>query len=998
MRGFSIFLEPMDECRRTFLRRLTGLGITITGLPAAWSALGDEASKLPDIALRYPGPWQFLLPKPAIILVSDQQLEDLQDPDREVDLSMSSTPNLTTLRKVCEGARAQGARTIILAFDEFWTQYRKGQGGKPRQLLPDTQAYVDRLAKISQTLRAYGLGLELSLLSPLEIGQGYQEKTGEAGRWVQYREGYRDPATGRYSVSLWEQRRWTNNKGSILLKRTGVRLFAFRDQRLGRTDFFHVDPAGVVGLKEAPDLEVDESAQPSTDARRLTIRGRGETEVGPLDRVLAVVSYATPEMDYFSPKAKPFLEMLIERYHAAGVPLNGLYSDEMHIQQDWGYYSHQDEGEFTFRYVTPHLASRYAELYGAEFKDFDKFLVYFTYAQHGFLPTVDARAPAQHVLGNSADDIQRTFLLRRRYYELLESTVVELFARAKEFAEKTYGHDLEARAHATWAESPTCDVWRTGALPEAPRKYDYTPDFWWSNTVQQSASACADYFAWNDFLTGGGNDHAEGGWSDRNYYGIALACSTGILNRVSYAYAAAWGMPHLVGQRHQAVCDAYGASASPWFQAVQDSQHRDTDVLMLYPPSLVACEERFGSWMVQYGYANYVSPRKLLERGRVGANGQIEMAGRKFGTLVVLFEPLPPPGLLGFMGRFAESGGKLIWSGPPPRVDLAGKLVLAQWQKLFGVSALRFRLEGREAGGWQVQFSGALSQTPSQTILTDFLVDHIYPVEPDPAAELVARVGQDVVGVHRTVGQVGSATFLGFRPRDDQAASLGAESRTWFETLFALGAYPPSKPGQSPNDNPDVISRTTPYVACRFPNGTTAMAAHYRTHVESWPGGFHRDAKQDESILAKNPLPSSALELRDLPINGHRVTFDGELAVAFRPDGAGSLAAFAGYKCRQIVVDAREFTFASAPMALAAWAPVVPQRRVPGGAVMEIWIQGEAEMSLPLPAGVTRGELHFEGARVGSIGDQVASECVGGRLRFKAQNAWGQRHLFFVAA
>ena len=221
------------------------------------------------------------MPKARIILVSDQQLEDLQDPDKEVDLSLSSTPNLTTLRKVCERAKAQGARTVILAFDEFWSQYRKGQGGKPRQLMPDTEDYIQRLAKISQTLKSYGLGLELSLLSPLEIGRGYQQKTGESGRWVQYREGYRDPATGRFTVSLWEQRRWTNNKGTIELKRTGVRVFAFREHRVGGTSFYAVDPADIVELKAAPEIEVDESAQPSTHARRLTIRGRGDTQVGP---------------------------------------------------------------------------------------------------------------------------------------------------------------------------------------------------------------------------------------------------------------------------------------------------------------------------------------------------------------------------------------------------------------------------------------------------------------------------------------------------------------------------------------------------------------------------------------------------------------------------------------------------------------------------------------------------------------------------------------------
>jgi hypothetical protein len=986
-----------SHSRREFIRRLAGAGIMISALPPGQRLFGAEARQLPEAALTFPGPWQFSLPKGGIILVSDQQLEDLQDPDKEVDLSLSKTPNLTTLRKVCEGAKAQGARTVILAFDEFWSQYRKGQGGKPRQLLPDTEAYIQCLAKISQTIKQYGLGLELSLLSPLEIGRGYQQKTGESGRWVQYREGYRDAATGRYTVSMWEQHRWTNNKGTIELRRTGVRVFAFREQRIGGTTFYRVDPAGIVELKSKPEIEVDESAQTGTHACRLTVRGQGETQVGALDRLLVVVSYATPEMDYFSPQARPFLEGLVEQYQAAGVPLNGLYADEMHIQQDWGYDSHHDEGQFTFRYLTPHLAARFAELYGPEFKDFEKYLVYFAYGQHGFMPNLEARLPAQHVLGDGAEGVHRTFLLRRRYFELLDKTVVDLFAGAKEFAEKKYGHELEARAHATWAQSPTCDFWETGSLPMSPRKYEYTPDFLWSNTVHQAASACDDYFAWNDFLTGGGNDHAEGGWSDRDYYGIALACSTGILNRTPYAYAAAWGMPSEVQRRHQAVCDAFGASANPWFQAVQDSQHRDTDVLMLYPLSLVACEERFGSWMVQYGYANYVTPRKLLQHARVGADGHIEMAGRKFGTLAVLFEPLPPPELVDFLERFAGSGGKVIWSGPPPRFDLAGQPVLEKWQKLFGVKALQFGVEGQVADGWSVQFSGTLGRVPAQEILTDFLVDLTYPVEPDAGAEVVARLGKKVVGIHRPTSENGSATFLGFRPRDDQSASLGTEVRTWFEILLALGAYPGTGPEAARNDNPSVVSRTTPYVACRFPNGTTSLAVHYRTHEESWPGGFHRDAEQDREILARNSLPPATLALRDSEVNGHRVTFDGELTMAFRLDGAGALVAFAGHNCQKIVINGHEFVFASRPISLVAWAPVLPQRQVPGGAVMELWVHGEAAMTIPLPSGVKGGELYFEGGRLGSFGAKVACDCSGGFLRFDALNAWAQKHLFFVA-
>jgi hypothetical protein len=340
---------------------------------------------------------------------------------------------------------------------------------------------------------------------------------------VQYGEGLRDPVTGRFEVQLWEHRLWTNTKGSIEVRRGPIRLFAFRGRRIGGTAFYVVDPAEIVELQEPPVVEEWEGALAGDGknfvARRLTVRGRGDLQAGPLNRVLVVVSYATPEIDYFSPKALPFLRDLLGRYHQAGIPLVGLYADEMHIQQDWVYHGHHGEGQFTLRYRTPHLARALAERYGAELGDFEKYLVYFCYRQHGFLATLEAGAPARHVLGESPDDIQRTALLRRRYYDLLRRTVVGLFAQATQHAEQLYGHELEARAHAIWAQSPTIDAWDTGVSARPPRQYEDTPDDIWGNTIQQAAAACDDYFRWNDFLTGGGNDHAEGGWPARAWPG-----------------------------------------------------------------------------------------------------------------------------------------------------------------------------------------------------------------------------------------------------------------------------------------------------------------------------------------------------------------------------------------------------------------------------------------------------------------------------------------------
>jgi hypothetical protein len=989
-------MQSRELSRRTFISRLAQLGIVCSAIPngGGQTLRAATAGDLPESLLSFPGPWAFQLPKSSIILVSDQQLEDLQDPDREIDLSLSATPYRTTLRRLCEQAKASGARTVILAFDEFWSQYRPGQGGKPRALTPDTDEYIRKIGRISDTLKQYGLGLELSLLSPLEIGPGYVKQNRDQGRWIQYREGWRDPKTGRFNVHLWEQRFWTNNKGTIELARQGARAFAFKEQRVGRTPFYRVNPEEIVELREALQVEVSEGTSGPGRQRQLRISGQGDTELGSLDRVLVVVSYHTPELDYFSPTAAAFLQGLVERYHRAGVALNGLYADEMHIQQDWGYAGHHDEGQFTVRYLTPHLQRRFAELHGPEFADLEKYLVYFCYGQHGFMQNIEARLPAQHVFSADPEGVQRAWLLRRRYFDLLEKTVVDLFSGAKTYAEKLYGHELESRAHATWAQSPTIDFWDTGNAPHAPRQYEYTPDFLWSNTVQQAASACSDYFRWNDFLTGGGNDHAEGGWSDRNYYGLALACSTGILNKTPNAYAAAWGMPGAAGRRHQALADAYGAAANPAFQAIAHCEHRDVEVLMLYPLSLVAAEERFGSWMTQYGYANYVTPEKLLERAELQAEGWLRMAGRRFSTLVVLFEPLPPAGLLPFLEQFSQAGGKVIWSGLPPRFDLLGQPALERWKKLFGVARLHFDQQGIGAPGARIEFEGTLAAVPSQHVLTHFLVDHIYPVEPDSDARVVARTAGKVVGIHRVTGAHGSCTFLGFRPRDDQAASLGYETRTWFEVLKALGAYPNSAPDRI--DNPSILSREGPYLATRFPNGAVAVAAHYCRHVESWPGGFHRDPKQDADILARNPLPPEELKLQDYSVCGHTVTYEGKLLLAFRLSADGRLLAFGGYDSASIRINGRQVIFADRPMGHLAWAPVAPERRVPKGALMEIWASGEARLSIPLPSELSAARLVFQGTRPGSAGDAIPLEVHDGCVHFEAKASWPRKHLYLL--
>lgn len=94
--------------------------------------------------------------------------------------------------------------------------------------MPDMDEYIQLIAKVSAFAQQYGLGLELSLLSPLEVGAAYRARTGHSGKWLRYRKGLRDPESGAYSVQLWRQTRWANNKGPIELADAGVRVLRLR--------------------------------------------------------------------------------------------------------------------------------------------------------------------------------------------------------------------------------------------------------------------------------------------------------------------------------------------------------------------------------------------------------------------------------------------------------------------------------------------------------------------------------------------------------------------------------------------------------------------------------------------------------------------------------------------------------------------------------------------------------------------------------------------------
>lgn len=829
----------------------------------------------------------------------------------------------TSLLDICREGQEKGAKRLEVSYDFFF-------GGSKRENYPDSPDTLNAYKVIYDVAKEHGMRFSASVVSPLDIGGGYAKTHTDVGHTMQFREGEIAP-DGSYQVSMIYQTQWTNNKGPIRLTLSEVKVFAFCEERIGDTPYYYVDENEITDISSTASYEIDEnSIRTERDGYgHGDIRIFGRAASGSKNRCLVVLVYATPELDYFSAEAGDYMKSIIDKHAEKGIQYAGFYSDEMHIQFDWDLEEHfGPDTEINTRYVTDALAHTYAERFGRQYEDFPKYLVYFAYQQHGFLPGEEGRLPAQHVFGKTREAIVETWLFRKRYFEMLQRRVVDLCKDTKDYAEDLFGGPIMTRAHSTWQESPTCDRFYDSqrfsvSVDKELSRYEYTPAYVWSSSIRENMSACYDYFKWNEYLTGGGTDHPEGGFLDRNYYGCAFAASLALLNRFPFSYYGFWGSPKPVMDRLADVGVTYGNESLGRELAhnlIQGLTPRISEVLTLYPLDLNYLEERFGSWMVQYGYTDYITEDKLLQFAAAPADGLLKVRDRSYRTLMVFCSPLLSAETMNLLKTFVEKGGTVVWCSIPALREDDGTLSL--WQELFGIRRLDFPYGAIQAKDKQVQFPG-LNTVKPMTILTDFLPDHIYPVLPgeadviatlkEPALSREADASGEVpiLGTRKDYAGGGRAIYLGFRPRDDQSCSLGEDVNTLFSILLELGCYEAQ--------GPEALSRPaqSPYILNRFPNGTVTMANHMRTIREDWYGSFYRDEEKDREILKTVELTPRQICLKEMEILGHKISYEGTGAMSYRYSGEAGLTGFAGRDTAGIQIDGRSYRFAEKPVDLA---------------------------------------------------------------------------------
>jgi hypothetical protein len=859
-----------------------------------------------------------------------------------------------SLLDICREGQRKGAKRLELSYDFFF-------GGSTRTNYPDSDITLKAFKVVHDIAKAHGMGFSASIISPLDIGGGYAKKHDSTGFTCQYQEGAIHPDTGDYKLEMILQKQWYNNKGPVHLTLEKVLVFAFREEQIDDTDYFYVNPHDILDISHTSRYSADDKNTVITGAgygySSITVYGKWDDVLEGYDRCLAVCVYKTPELDYFSSDALPYMKKVIDMHKEAGITYQGFYSDEMHIQFDWDLNQHFGPTEINTRYITKNLIDCYARMYGSQYKDFLKYLVYFSYHQHEFLSGKEGERYSQHVFGKDEKSIYETWLFRKRYFELLQERVVELCIAAKDYAEELFGGPIITRAHATWQESPTCDHFSdksvfTGRDQSGISRYDYTPHYVWSSSIRENMSACYDYFRWNDFLTGAGTDHPEGGYSDRNYYAQAFTCSLGVLNRFPHAYCGSWGSPKEVLRRLRNVGITYGNgdwSAEQGHNQVQGISHRISEVLALYPLELNYPEERFGSWMVQYGYCNYITEEKLLEHAVLAEDGALQIGDRSYRTLLVLFEPFIHERTMKLFRDFVQKGGKLVWTSIYPLLSEEQSEILEEWKTLFGIGELHSAWKSMDASKSEIKFEGMLKNINSMEVITNLLPDRVYPVRSMTDTKVVARCNGKIVGTVKEYTNGGLAMYLGFRPRDDQSCSLGRDIDTLFSILLSVGAYD--------KNGPEALSRPADsrYIINRFMNGAVSIANHYRTFHEDWSGQFFRDDEQDREYLRGRVLPPVEIQLNETKLLDHIITYTGEDALSYRIDPGGRLTGFAGNRTTGITIDDIEYRFAEQPAKL-IWTEIDKKWLYENiDQLYLIQVDRPTQLSIPIPVDSTEG-------------------------------------------
>ena len=114
----------------------------------------------------------------------------------------------------------------------------------------DMDEYVKMIQLRSEFAKKYDMEIYLSLLSTHDLGPAHKNQTNEAGRWLGYKVGVMNASAGSFSLPMWQQMYWTNNKGMFPIKLKNIKAYAFKEKPVKASHFVAVNPDEIVKIKD----------------------------------------------------------------------------------------------------------------------------------------------------------------------------------------------------------------------------------------------------------------------------------------------------------------------------------------------------------------------------------------------------------------------------------------------------------------------------------------------------------------------------------------------------------------------------------------------------------------------------------------------------------------------------------------------------------------------------------------------------------------------------
>jgi hypothetical protein len=118
--------------------------------------------------------------------------------------------------------------------------------------------------------------------------------------------------------------------------------------------------------------------------------------------------------------------------------------------------------------------------------------------------------------------------------------------------------------------------------------------------------------------------------------------------------------------------------------------------------------------------------------------------------------------------------------------------------------------------------------------------------------------------------------------------------------------------------------------------------------------------------------------------------------MAFRTNKDHQLLGFYGRDCDRVTIDGQEYRFADHKLREIGWTPVAAERKVAHGADLQIFVQGEGTVAIPLPANFRPAKIYTQGSTPGSRGKEVAFAVKTNRLEITMNSENSGKWMYVV--